>query len=290
LPEHFFMVAKHLIITASDSRCGDFLVDHWHHSLRENVCLHDIDVVVLDYGLSSAQRHRILDAGMLLRRCRHDGHVTNVRYRDTAALLTEQPYNQVLLVDGGDIIFQADIRHLFSSAVDRIRAVCDERKYSLHAVLPILNDFHVDQRQAISRYLHHRPQINGGFVLGPAAAFLRLWGEFQRLTQSMNQFAADQVLLNYVLHREDFEELPSRYNFVLVAARSQFKVREGRFYDADGSLIPVVHNAGHMPFFRRVSRFGYGSDRNVVKATSHLAVRSLFAGVDFLSRLTGGGT
>ena len=283
------MVATHLIVTASDSRCGDFLIDHWHRSLRQNVQLQDIDIVVLDYGLTAEQRRRILEAGMELQECIHDGHVTNIRYRDIATLLAKRSYHQVLLVDGGDIIFQSDISHLFRDRPTRIRAVCDERKYSLQSVLPILSDFRPDQRRAISRFLHDRPQINGGFVLGPGAAFVHLWEEFHSLTRSMTQFAADQILLNYVLHRDGFEELPSRYNFVLVAARSTFVVRDGQFFDATGALIPVVHNAGHMPFFRRVSRFGYGADRNVVKVSSHVAVRVLFAAVDLWSRLSGGG-
>lgn len=283
------MVARNLIITASDSRCGDFLVDHWHRSLLENVRLDGIDVAVLDYGLTAGQRRRVLDAGMEVRSCVPDGHITNIRYRDTASLLRDRAYHQVLMVDGGDLIFQADISHFFNDASAHMRAVCDERKYSLHSVLPILGDFHPDERQVISRFLHQRPQINGGFVLGPATGFVRLWEEFQARTRSLSQFAADQIFLNYVLHRDGFEQLPSRYNFVLVAARSRFVVRDGRFYDAAGSLIPVVHNAGHMSFFRRVSRFGYGADRNSVKVSSHLAVRALFAAADLWSRLTGGG-
>lgn len=276
---------KHVIVTASDAQCGDFLIEHWHRSLQENVRLDGMDVVVLDYGLRDAQRRRIVEAGMHVRAGRRDGHVTNIRYREIAGLLSERSYDQVLMVDGSDVIFQADISPLFGQSVDRIRAVCDERKYSLHAVLPILSDVQPEQREAISRMLHDKPQINGGFVLGPAAAFLRLWQRFQSLTRSMNQFAADQVLLNYVLHQEGFEQLPSRYNFVLVAATSPFTVRDGRFLDADGGLIPVVHNAGHTAFFRRVSRFGYGVDRNVVKLSSHLAVRGLFAAVDLWGRL-----
>jgi hypothetical protein len=282
------MVARNVIVTASDSRCGDFLVDHWHRSLRENVQLEGVDIAVLDYGLTAGQRRRVLDAGMEIRSCIPDGHITNVRYRDIASLLHERAYQQVLLADGGDIIFQADISHLFETSSSHMRAVCDERKYSLHSVLPILRDFHPDERQAISGFLHDRPQINGGFVLGPADGFLGLWAEFEARAQSMSQFAADQILLNYVLHRDGFEQLPSRYNFVLVAARSKFMVRNGQFYDAAGSLIPVVHNAGHLPFFRRVSRFGYGADRNSVKVSSHLAVRALFTAVDLWGRLTGG--
>jgi hypothetical protein len=278
---------KHLIVTASDARCGDFLVEHWHRSLSENVRLEGIDVVVLDYGLRDDQRERILGSGMQVRPCVADGHVTNTRYRDAAALMGERAYDQVLMVDSGDVIFQDDIRHLFDEGAPCIRAACDERKYSLHAVLPILSDFIPEKREEISRFLHDRPQINGGFVLGPAAAFVRLWDAFQALTQSLAQFAADQVLLNYVLHQEGFEELPSRYNFVLVAAHSHFSVREGRFYDAGGTLIPVVHNAGYSPFFRRIARFGYGPEHNVVKTWSHVVVRCLFSSVDAWSRFWG---
>lgn len=280
---------KHLIVTASDARCGDFLVEHWHRSLSENVRLEGIDVVVLDYGLRDDQRERILGAGMQVRPCVADGHVTNTRYRDAAALMGERAYDQVLMVDSGDVIFQDDIRHLFDEGSPCIRAACDERKYSLHAVLPILSDFVPEKREEISRFLHDRPQINGGFVLGPASAFVRLWDAFQALTQSLAQFAADQVLLNYVLHREGFEELSSRYNFVLVAARSRFSVREGRFYDAEGTLIPVVHNAGYSPFFRRIARFGYGPGHNVVKTWSHVVVRCLFSSVDAWGRFWAAG-
>ena len=279
---------KHVIVTASDSRCGDFLLEHWYRSLRENVTLDDIDVVVLDYGLSEEQQQRISGAGIGIRSCEHDGHITNIRYRDLSVLLNEQPYDQVLLVDGGDIIFQRDIRHLFGQSPERMRAVCDQRKYSLHDVLPILSDFQPEERQAISRFLHDRPQINGGFVLGPAQGFLRLWEEFRERTHSLSQFAADQVLINYSLHREGFEELPSCYNFVLVAARSPFFVQQGQFFDEHESLIPVVHNAGHTAFFRRVARFGYGEDRNRVKLSSHVAVRILFWAVNLWGRLVGG--
>ena len=276
---------QHLIVTASDARCGDFLVDHWYQSLRENVRMDGVDIVVLDYGLEKWQQAHMAAAGLEVRPCRRDGHVTNIRYRDTAAVLRERGYSRVLMVDSGDVIFQADIRDLFDDPTEMIRAVCDERKYSLHAVLPILDDFHPDQRQCIARLLADRPQINGGFVLGPAAAFLRLWEEFQSLTRSLGQFAADQVLLNYSLHRQGFEELPSRYNFVLVAATSAFTVRDGRFFDAAGCLIPVVHNAGGHTLFRRVARFGYGHDRNVVKISSYLFVRTLFLFVHAWARL-----
>ena len=49
----------HVIVTSSDSRYGDFLVRHWGRSLKTNVDLRDIDVVVLDYGLTAIQRQGV---------------------------------------------------------------------------------------------------------------------------------------------------------------------------------------------------------------------------------------
>jgi len=47
---------RHLIATCSDARYGDFLLQHWLRSLQASVDLHDIDVAVLDYGLTPQQR------------------------------------------------------------------------------------------------------------------------------------------------------------------------------------------------------------------------------------------
>lgn len=48
------------IVTASDEHCGDFVCTYWFPSIADNVDLNKINVVVLDYGLSEAQR-RLLD-------------------------------------------------------------------------------------------------------------------------------------------------------------------------------------------------------------------------------------
>ncbi|HON14461.1 MAG TPA: hypothetical protein PK897_10070, partial [Treponema sp.] len=71
-----------LIITASDKKYGDFLIEHWYASLRANTNLEHIDVAVLDYGLSVAQRFYLQSNGVIVRSCERDGHVTSIRYRD----------------------------------------------------------------------------------------------------------------------------------------------------------------------------------------------------------------
>ena len=79
------------VVTASDRKYGDFLIEHWLRSLRENVRHDAIEIVVLDYGLSLAQRFYLEHHGVLLRPGRRDGHVTVLRYRETRDLLIERP-------------------------------------------------------------------------------------------------------------------------------------------------------------------------------------------------------
>jgi len=274
---------RHLIATASDARCGDFLIEHWYPSLVENVILAGVDILVLDYGLTPVQRAKVAGEGMILRDGRRKGHITNVRHFDLADFLAEDDHDQVLLVDSGDLIFQSDISRLFEENRRMVRAVCDERTFPLQEVLPILQDLRPQVRDTVARAVAGRPQINGGFLLAPAATFRKIATEFAGLTASLTTFATDQMVVNYLLRRDGFHELPSRYNFVLVAARSRFTIRDGRFHDAAGELIPVVHNAGYHQFFRRVADFGYGPARNRCKWISPLAVRGLFAASGLLA-------
>jgi hypothetical protein len=116
------------IVTASDREHGDFLIEHWLRSLQENVRLDGTEIVVLDYGLSLAQRFYLEHHGVLLRPGRRDGHVTVLRYRETRDLLIDRPYEQICLCDSGDIIFQDDIASLFERSPDTYRAVCEDYK------------------------------------------------------------------------------------------------------------------------------------------------------------------
>src|SRR5262245_24147408 len=116
----------HVIVTCSDSRYGDFLVRHWGRSLKTNVDLRGIDVVVLDYGLTSAQQNGVEALGFHLMAGKRDGHVVNVRFRDTRDWLKTTSYDQVLMIDGGDIIFQSDIRQVFEEHKQKLRAVCED--------------------------------------------------------------------------------------------------------------------------------------------------------------------
>src|SRR4051794_17138122 len=100
----------HLIETYVNAGRGDYLIDHWLRSLRDNVDLRDVDILVTDYGMTDEQVGRLREQGVIVRPGELIGRMSNVHYRDLAAFLRERDYDQVLYCDCGDVIFQSDIR------------------------------------------------------------------------------------------------------------------------------------------------------------------------------------
>jgi len=49
-----FKIMKNLFITCSDEKCANFIINHWLKSLKANVNLSNIDIVVIDYGLTGS--------------------------------------------------------------------------------------------------------------------------------------------------------------------------------------------------------------------------------------------
>ncbi len=253
---------RHAIVTCCDARFGDFLLQHWLVSLQANVDLADIDVVVLDYGLSEVQRNALTSRGVQVRPCARDGVVYAIRYRDLARLLDEQDYDQVLSVDGGDLIFQADIRPLFDQDRDRFRAVPEELQIPLHELLIQRSDLAPERFQEMLDFLDGKPMVNAGLLFGPAEKFREFWRFLRDTSLAFNCFGTDQLLLNYVLYRDGFVALAPKFNFVLVTASSRYSIRDRVFLDHDGNVIPVVHNAGNVESMRAIRDFGYGSAGN----------------------------
>jgi len=215
--------------------------------------------------------------GVRTHACVRDGHLTNIRYRDMAAVLSGSDYDQVLAIDGGDIIFQADIRPAFEQHKDRFRAVCEPFNAAMHVRFIGVDDFRPDAVQQIVAFMGDRPAINGGVVFGPAQKFVELWAEFQRHCHSFGQYASDQLLVSYLLYKEGFVPLDEGFNFALFNTRSKFRVKEGVFLDRRGQPIPIVHNNGERDDTRMVANFGWGPDRNQVRwAWKRSVLRSQF--------------
>jgi hypothetical protein len=274
----------HLIETYADHNRGDYLINHWFASLKANVELEDIDVVVFDYGLTKGQISQLRDLGIVVETRTRDGRISNIHYRDLAEYLHQHSYDQVLYSDCGDIIFQSDIRHLFESDKDAFRAACENvLNLRMQRITLGINDLKRRSYVLLERLIRNRPLANGGFILAPAAKMAGLWSEYSSLCDGCALHGTDQLIMNYVFYRDGFVRLPEEYNFVLITTRSRFRIERGRFYGPDGNLIPVVHNAGRFDWARSVAQFGYGSDRNQLKFVTHWLMVIFYSALNWLT-------
>ena len=259
----------HTIITASDVRCGDFLATHWLGSLRQNVVLDRVDVVVLDFGLTASQRSALDGVGAVRVRC--EGKAKVSRYAETTRFLEKHHYDQVLAVDCGDLIFQRDVSHLFEFQKDRIRGVLE--RYPIP--LPILlRGTGGRLRRSIREKLRGRSMVNVGFLLGPSEKMQELGRTVGRYADDLEH---DQPLVSCLLYESGFEALDGTYNFVPWTARQSFYVENGIFHTSDGERPAVVHNTGLRDPFRIVRDFGYGPGHNQHIRTPYLRVASAWS-------------
>jgi hypothetical protein len=189
------------IVTASDRKHGDFLIEHWLRSLRENVRLDGIEIIVLDYGLSLAQRFYLQHDGVLRRPGQRDGHVTVLRYRETRDLLIERPYEQVCLCDSGDIIFQDDIAPLFERSPDTYRAVCEDYK-PIFSFFIKDNFFRPEDKPRIADCFIKNRMINGGFIIAPRVQMMELCDACLGMITTSGIWLTNVV--NYLLHQQGF--------------------------------------------------------------------------------------
>jgi hypothetical protein len=264
---------KNAIITFSDSKYGDFLANHWIKSLKDNVNLDNIDVVVLDYGLNKEQINKIEEGNIKIIRCKRDGKVVIIRFRDILNFLKKNKYAQVMSCDGGDIIFQKDISHLFYENKKDYRAVCEFKlPFNEWSALQGSIDKNIILR--LKKY-NSKKMINAGVVIAPRVKFMRFCRMCNTLITDKNKFGPDQIIANYLFYKEGFIELENTYNFIPGTANDGFLIRNGEFYYRGGEKIAIVHNAGQIKFNRVINNFGYGVNFNKLKFIRYYFFRML---------------
>ena len=96
---------RFLIITSSDAKYGNFLINHWLNSLKKCINKKEVQIVVLDYGLTKQQIKSLTNQQVKVITCKRDGHVVNIRFRDMLNFLMKNKFQQILSCDSGDIIF-----------------------------------------------------------------------------------------------------------------------------------------------------------------------------------------
>lgn len=267
---------KILIATASDAKFGDFLIEHWLKSLLLNIDRNLVDITILDYGLTDAQKSRLIEKDVNVMQCKRDGHVVNIRYRDLLTFLQNNTYEQAMICDGGDMIFQANIMELFEENTEEFRAVCEDIPPPAIEFTLLNNTFTPELSEKISLTLKNRKMINGGLVVGSAQKIQHLCEYMLDHITDSSLFGPDQVVLNYLLYTEGFHQLPSKYNFVITTSNEKFTIKNGTFYIHKNEYISIVHNAGAKPYLRPIKDFGFGPEHNKFKPIAYYLLRTLY--------------
>ena len=255
---------KNVIITCSNEKYGDFLVDHWFQSLKENVDLKNIDIVVIDYGLSKLQKTFLLNEKVILFKGVKKYHIVNKRFFDAGKFLSKNKYDQILFIDGGDTIFQEDIAHVFNKDKNTFRVVPLGMEVLFFEWF-IFDNFEKKIKAKIWKIVKDKTVINAGVIFAPAKKFIVLCNLMEKLIRNKEAFGPDQIILNYYVYQNKFKFLDEKYNFMMSTAKEGFHIKKGVFYKKNGEKIVIVHNAGAMDFFRPVEDFGYGKKFNKLR-------------------------
>ncbi len=269
------MPKKNVIFAASNDKCGDFLLNHWLGSLKDNVDLKNMDIVILDYGLTKNQREGLIKEGAIIYTGSKTGLIHNMRFKDMADFLKNKNYDQVITTDGGDVIFQTDIKELLETKKDKYRAHCEDLDIPFTS-LYLKKSFDKKTAEMIGNTLKNKKTINAGVIVAPADKFRNMCLELFDLMSNQLQFGADQLGINYIMYRDSFYEVDERYNFVITTTKKKFYIKEGVFYDEDDKKIPIVHNVGGRALLRSIKNFGYGKDYNKLKKHIYYGGRTIF--------------
>ncbi len=255
---------KNVIITCSNEKYGDFLINHWFRSLKENVNLTNLDIVVIDYRLNKSQKAQLLKEKIILFKGTKKYHIVNKRFFDARKFLSKNKYDQILFIDGGDTFFQEDITDVFNKDKNTFKVVPLGMEVLFFEWF-IFDNFEKKLRQKIWKIVKNKTVINAGVIFAPYHKFLSLCSNMEKLIKDKDAFGPDQIILNYYLYQKGFIFLDSKYNFMMSTEENGFIVKKGIFYKHNGEKIAIVHNAGQMDFFRPINNFGYGKEFNQIK-------------------------
>lgn len=275
---------KYLLATACDSKCENFLVNHWYKSLEENVNLKNIDILVVDFGLSKDTYDFLARKQVIVRKVKSiNGHIVNLRFKEILDFLVENPqYEQVLVCDSGDMIFQRDFSHLFEIDKNKIKGVIEDISFSMEDLID--NDI-LTNASEIKKFLRGKRFINLGFVIYPRNEFVYIINKMFELIKIPGKYGTDMAVLNYLILQKEFTELEKEYNFNPIYLNVGFYVKDGRVYDNNKNLVAVVHNAGGKDIWRPFKNFGYCSSCNKPRKFSVFVIKTFFKILNLIRKI-----
>lgn len=266
---------KYAIISAINSAHADYFIKHWLPSLRSTTNLKQIEVVVIDMGLRASQLAALKKLVKIVP-CKVKTHPTAARFFTIEQYLRTQAYQKVVLIDGGDIFFQADFSPIFAVKGDKVYAAqCVSRGLFYEWFIPSCFSFTtaVELYKVVSRW----PAYSAGVLVGERRVLLKMLLEMNSYLQAAQHYGADQIVMNYVGHKHQLlADLPQTFNFSSLTGWEQFTVKNGKVYDSAHRLVTVVHNAGRIPLMRVFGTMGY-QQRNATLNYAGLWVRRIFS-------------
>jgi len=268
---------KNLIITASTPHFADALADTWLPSLKANMDLSNTEVVILAYDFKDEDVARLQGARII--RCKSQDNVTVTRFRDIYCLLKQKKYDQVLAIDGGDILFQDDLKEAFETNKDHFRAMTELISMP-YRTLYLHNFFRKEDVPNINDTLKGKKLVNIGVLIGPYEKFKKLSRDIYNLIEHKNFFGPDTIAVNYFLQQEGYKELDEKFNFVITVSKHRFFIKDSIFYFKDKRKISIVHNAGGNKIFRVIKDFGFGPGHNQLRRVSFFLQRHLIQTLD----------
>lgn len=264
---------KNLIITSSNSNTEYFLVNHWLKSLKTTTPLNNIDIVVLDSGISNKTKNDLLEQGVLIYEIKETGHIVNLRMKYTVEFLNKHrdKYNYVLYIDGGDIIFQDDINKLFELKElenNPKLLIANQNMLINKSYIKSHSSFNEGTMEDVIKATLGKPVLNAGVILGEINEIKTILEKSYEIIKDTSRFLIDQMAINYILHKHGYQTLDKKYNFMKLFYNTKVINKNGKLYFNNNQLIPIVHNLGGKDFIRPYKNFGYGKSCNQVNVIS----------------------
>lgn len=280
------MSKSYLIATACNQKYEDFLINHWLKSLKENVDLSNIDILVIDYGLSKEASTELSKNGILIHKAsQREGLINNTRFLELRDFLLVNKYSQILICDSGDIIFQSNISHLFEKCDFAVRG-CYEGISPNMDVLISKDDVEYDLSKIKDFIKKNKNKlINVGLLIFSFELYIDIVNQMERMIKNPHKWGLETILLNYLIHQRPFCEIEPIYNFIPTTSTQRYFVKNGKFYLKDGTLIPVVHNAGGSNILRPIRNFGYGDEYNKERKHMIIVLRTFYQLLSFFRKV-----
>ncbi|MDD5133065.1 MAG: glycosyl transferase family 8 [Candidatus Nanoarchaeia archaeon] len=252
---------KNVIITCSDKNCEDFLVNDWLKSLIENVNLSNIDIIIIDYGISKNKLNILKkNKNVKIYKAIRCGFPNAIKFKDIEKILKKNIYYQVMTCDCADLIFQEDINSLFEKNNEDFRAVVEDMTLPFEKFMSNVC-FDKEKSKEIKEISKRKQMINMGVLIAPYEKFSSLCKECNSLLKK-KVYLADQIAVSYFLYKNNFKRLDCKYNFIPMTTNEKFYINNGEFYLNSGEKIAIVHNVGGNSKFRIIKNFGYGKNKN----------------------------